>query len=384
MAQKDYYEILGVSKTADEREIKKAYKRLAMKYHPDKNQDNKAEAEEKFKEVKKAYEILTDPQKKAAYDQYGHAAFEHGGAEGGAGYGGGFGGGFSGGGFSGGSFDDIFSDFFGGGQANRAHAASRGDDLQYNISLTLEEAATGVTKEIKVPTWVECDVCHGKGSEKASDVVTCDMCHGTGVVQMRQGFFAVQQECPACHGTGKIIKNPCKKCHGEGRIQKTKTLSVTIPAGVDTGNRIRLSGEGEAGRNGAPAGDLYVQVQIKPNPIFERDGVNLHCEVPINIVVAALGGEIEVPTLTGKVSLKIPSETQTGKVFRLRGKGIKSLRGGTMGDLYCHVVIETPVNLSGKQKSLLKEFGESLATDKSGKHSPKQKNFLDKMKKFFG
>ncbi|QYN43014.1 molecular chaperone DnaJ [Gilliamella sp. ESL0443] len=378
MAKKDYYETLGVSKSATEAEIKKAYKRLAMKYHPDKNQDNKAEAEAKFKEVKEAYEILTDPQKKAAYDQYGHAAFEQG--QGGAG-GGGFGG-F--GGFGGGSaFDDIFSDFFGGGRG-RGQTASRGDDLQYNISLTLEEAASGVSKEIKVPTWVTCDVCHGQGTEKSSDVVTCDTCHGAGVVQMRQGFFAVQQECPTCHGRGKIVKNPCKKCHGEGRIQKTKTLSVTIPAGVDTGNRIRLSGEGEAGLNGAPAGDLYVQVQVKPHAIFERDGTNLHCEIPINIVLASLGGEVEVPTLNGKVSLTIPAETQTGKMFRLRGKGIKSLRGSTVGDLYCHVVVETPVNLTGKQKELLKELGESFKADKNSKHSPKEKSFFDKVKKFFG
>lgn len=378
MAKKDYYETLGVSKSATEAEIKKAYKRLAMKYHPDKNQDNKAEAEAKFKEVKEAYEILTDPQKKAAYDQYGHAAFEQG--QGGAGAGG-FGG-F--GGFGGGSaFDDIFSDFFGGGRG-RGQTASRGDDLQYNISLTLEEAASGVSKEIKVPTWVTCDVCHGQGTEKSSDVVTCDTCHGAGVVQMLQGFFAVQQECPTCHGRGKIVKNPCKKCHGEGRIQKTKTLSVTIPAGVDTGNRIRLSGEGEAGLNGAPAGDLYVQVQVKPHAIFERDGTNLHCEIPINIVLASLGGEVEVPTLNGKVSLTIPAETQTGKMFRLRGKGIKSLRGSAVGDLYCHVVVETPVNLTGKQKELLKELGESFKADKNSKHSPKEKSFFDKVKKFFG
>lgn len=378
MAKKDYYETLGVSKSASEAEIKKAYKRLAMKYHPDKNQDNKAEAEAKFKEVKEAYEVLTDSQKKAAYDQYGHAAFEQG--HGGAG-GGGFGG-F--GGFGGGSaFDDIFSDFFGGGRG-RSQTSSRGADLQYNISLTLEEAAAGVSKEIKVPTWVTCDVCHGQGTEKASDVMTCETCHGAGVVQMRQGFFAVQQECPTCHGRGKVVKNPCKKCHGEGRVQKTKTLSVTIPAGVDTGSRIRLSGEGEAGLNGAPAGDLYVQMQIKPHAIFERDATNLHCEIPINIALASLGGEVEVPTLNGKVSLTIPAETQTGKVFRLRGKGVKSLRGSSIGDLYCHVVVETPVNLTSKQKELLKELGESFKADKSSKHSPKEKSFFDKVKKFFG
>lgn len=376
MAKRDYYEILGISKSADEREIKKAYKRLAMKYHPDKNQDNKAESEEKFKEVKEAYEILTDPKKKSAYDQYGHAAFEQGAGAGGFG-------GFSGGGADfGDAFGDIFSDFFGGGRG-RSQSAARGDDLQYNMTLTLEEAATGVTKEIKVPTWVNCDACHGKGAENPSDIKTCDTCHGSGIVQMRQGFFAVQQECPTCHGRGKTIKNPCKKCHGEGRIQKNKTLSVTIPAGVDTGNRIRLSGEGEAGRNGALAGDLYVQVQVKPHAIFQREGIDLHCEVPINIVLAALGGNVEVPTLNGKVSLAIPAGTQTSKVFRLKAKGLKSLRGGVMGDLYCHVVVETPVNLTSKQKELLNELGNSLHGETSAKHSPKEKSFFDKVKKFF-
>ncbi|MFQ0999808.1 molecular chaperone DnaJ [Gilliamella sp. BG6] len=374
MAKKDYYETLGVSKSASESEIKKAYKRLAMKYHPDKNQDNKAEAEEKFKEVKEAYEVLTDPQKKAAYDQYGHAAFEQG--QGGAGGFGGFGG------FGGGAFEDIFNDVFGTG--GRGQNASRGNDLQYNITLTLEEAAAGVSKEIKVPTLVSCDTCHGQGAEKSSDVVTCNTCHGAGVVQIRQVLWTVQQECPTCHGRGKVVKNPCKKCHGEGRVQKTKTLSVTIPAGVDTGNRIRLSGEGEAGLNGAPSGDLYVQVQVKSHAIFERDGTNLHCEIPINIVLASLGGEVEVPTLNGKVSLTIPAETQTGKMFRLRGKGIKSLRGNAVGDLYCHVVVETPVNLTSKQKELLKELGESFKADKNSKHSPKEKSFFDKVKKFFG
>lgn len=375
MAKKDFYEILGVSRDADEREIKKAYKRLAMKYHPDKNQDDKVNAEAKFKEVKEAYEVLTDPQKKAAYDQYGHAAFEQGA------------GGFGGGGFNGADFGDAFGDIFGeffGGGGRRQQTAARGADLQYNLALTLEEAAAGISKEIKVPTLVECETCHGVGTEKASDVVTCETCRGAGVVQMRQGFFAVQQECPTCHGRGKIIKNPCKKCHGEGRVQKTKTLSVNIPAGVDTGNRIRLAGEGEAGKSGAPAGDLYVQIQVKPHAIFERDGINLHCEIPINIVQASLGGDVEVPTLNGRVSLTIPAETQTGKVFRLRNKGIKSLRGNNIGDLYCHAVLETPVNLTGKQKELLKQLGETFAEDKASKHSPKAKSFFDNVKKFFG
>lgn len=375
MAKKDYYEVLGVSRDANEREIKKAYKRLAMKYHPDKNQDDKANAEAKFKEIKEAYEVLSDAQKKAAYDQYGHAAFEQGAG------GGGFGG-FNNADF-GDAFGDIFSEFFGGG-GRRQQAAARGADLQYNLTLTLEEAAKGVAKEIRVPTLVECDVCHGLGSEKPSDVTTCATCHGSGVVQMRQGFFAVQQECPTCHGRGKIVKNPCKKCHGDGRIEKTKTLSVNIPAGVDTGSRIRLSGEGEAGENGAPAGDLYVQIQIRQHAIFERDGMNLHCEVPINIAMAALGGDVEVPTLDGRVSLTIPAGTQTSKVFRLRGKGIKSLRSSSMGDLFCHVVVETPVDLTARQKELLKELSDTLSSDKNQKHSPKAKNFFDKVKTFFG
>lgn len=370
MAKKDYYEILGVSRDADEREIKKAYKRLAMKHHPDRNQGDK-DSEAKFKEIKEAYEILTDAQKKAAYDQYGHAAFEHGGMGGG-----GFGGG-------GGDFNDIFGDVFGDIFGGRRQRASRGSDLQYNMVLTLEEAVRGVTKEIRIPTLAECDTCHGSGAKAGSSATTCSTCHGAGQVQMRQGFFAVQQTCPTCHGRGKIIKDPCNKCHGQGRVEKTKTLSVKIPAGVDTGDRVRLSGEGEAGENGAPAGDLYVQVQVKPHPIFERDGNNLYCEVPINFAMAALGGEIEVPTLDGRVNLKVPAETQTGKLFRMRGKGVKSVRGGAQGDLLCRVVVETPVKLNDKQKQLLRELEESLGGEKGAKNSPRSKSFLDGVKKFF-
>ncbi|MGL5187298.1 MAG: molecular chaperone DnaJ, partial [Plesiomonas shigelloides] len=314
MAKRDYYEILGVSREADEREIKKAYKRLAMKYHPDRNQGDK-ESEDRFKEIKEAYEILTDAQKKAAYDQYGHAAFEQGGM-GGAG---GFGGGAD---FSD-IFGDVFGDIFGGGR--RSQRASRGADLRYTMELTLEEAVRGVTKEIKVPTMVACDVCDGSGAKAGTKATTCPTCHGAGQVQMRQGFFAVQQTCPTCHGRGQIIQDPCNKCHGEGRVQKTKTLSVKIPAGVDTGDRIRLSGEGEAGEFGAPAGDLYVQVHVKDHPIFKREDNNLYCEVPISFTMAALGGEVEVPTLDGRVNLKIPAETQTGRMFRMRGKGVKSV-----------------------------------------------------------
>lgn len=374
MAKRDYYEVLGISRDADEREIKKAYKRLAMKYHPDRNKDDKS-AEEKFKEVKEAYEILNDPQKKATYDQYGHDAFSQGGGSHG------YGGGFNGADF-GDAFGDIFSEFFGGGSRRQQAQPARGSDLSYRLNLSLEEAANGVEKEIKIPTYVECDSCHGLGAKNASDVVTCATCQGAGQVQMRQGFFAVQKTCPTCHGSGKTIKNPCSKCHGEGRIKKTKTLSVSVPAGVDTGNRIRLSGEGEKGRNGAPAGDLYVEIAIKPHQIFERDGNDLHCEVPIDITMAALGGELEIPTLTGKISLTIPAETQTGKTFRLRGKGIKSLRSHLQGDLYCHITVETPVNLNTKQKELLKQLQDSFTGDNSGKHSPKSKRFLDKIKDF--
>lgn len=371
MAKKDYYEILGVQKGATEQEIKKAYKRLAMKHHPDRNQGNK-ESEAKFKEIKEAYEILTDADKRAAYDQYGHAAFEQGG--------------MGGGGFNGGAdfndiFGDIFGDMFGGGR--RQSRASRGADLQYNLSLTLEEAVRGVEKEIRIPTLTECDTCHGSGAKEGTSPVTCSTCSGSGYVQMRQGFFAVQQPCPTCHGRGKTIKDPCPKCHGQGRIEKTKTLSVKIPAGVDTGDRVRLSGEGEAGEFGAPAGDLYVQVQVKPHAIFQREGNNLYCEVPINFAMAALGGEIEVPTLDGRVNLKVPAETQTDKLFRMRGKGVKSVHGGAQGDLLCRVIVETPVKLNEKQKQLLRELDESFGGVKGSKNSPRSKSFFDGVKKFF-
>ncbi|OAT26084.1 molecular chaperone DnaJ [Proteus myxofaciens] len=374
MAKRDFYEVLGISKTADEKEIKRAYKRLAMKYHPDRNQGDK-DSEIKFKEVKEAYEVLSDSQKRAAYDQYGHAAFEQGG----------FGGQGGGGGFGGADFGDIFGDVFGDifGGGRRQQRAARGSDLQYNMDLTLEEAVRGVSKEIRIPTLETCDKCHGSGAKEGTSAETCSTCHGAGQVHLRQGFFTVQQPCPTCHGRGKVIKEPCSKCHGDGRVERYKTLSVKIPAGVDTGDRIRLSGEGEAGENGAPAGDLYVQVHVRQHHIFERDGNDLYCEVPINFAVAALGGEIEVPTLDGRVKLKIPAETQTGKMFRMKGKGVKSVRTSGIGDLMCRVVVETPVKLNEKQKELMQQLGESFGGQSGEKNTPRSKSFLDGVKKFF-
>jgi molecular chaperone DnaJ len=373
MSKSDYYEVLGVSKDASERDIKKAYKRLAMKYHPDRTAGDK-ELESKFKEVKDAYEVLTDPQKRQMYDQYGHAAFDQNGGGGHGGFGGGHG-------DFGDIFGDVFGDIFGGG-GRRQSRQQRGADLRYNMDLSLEEAVRGKDVEIKVPTWVSCKPCDGSGAKAGSKPKTCTTCHGAGQVQMRQGFFAVQQTCPTCQGTGQIISDPCDSCHGQGRVEKTKTLSVKIPAGVDTGDRIRLSGEGEAGMHGAPAGDLYVQVSVREHPIFQRDGNNLYCEVPIGFTTAALGGEIEVPTLDGRAKLKIPSESQTGKMFRMRGKGVKSVRSGAQGDLICKVVIETPVNLNDRQRELLEELEQSMGKDGS-KNRPKEKGFFDGVKKFF-
>jgi molecular chaperone DnaJ len=369
MSKRDYYEVLGVSQSASEKEVKKAYKKLAMKYHPDRTAGDKAK-EETFKEVKEAYEILNDDQKRAAYDQYGHAAFEQGG------HGGGGGGGF------GQDFGDIFGDIFGGGGGRGRQRQQRGSDLRYNVELSLEDAVKGKSLEIKVPTYVNCEPCDGSGAKPGTSAKTCSTCHGHGQVQMRQGLFAVQQTCPTCGGSGKVITDKCASCYGEGRVKKNKTLSVKIPAGVDTGDRIRLSGEGEAGENGAPAGDLYVQVNVREHEIFVRDENHLYCEVPISFIAAALGGEIEVPTLGGKVKLKVPKETQTGKMFRLRGKGVKSVRSSTTGDLMCKVVIETPVNLSGDQADLLRQLEEKMANS-TKKHSPKETGFFDGVKKFF-
>ena len=378
MSKRDYYEVLGVERGADDKEIKKAYRRLAQKYHPDRNPDDETAAE-KFREVSDAYEVLADGDKRAAYDQFGHAGVD---GQGGGFGGGGFGGAGGAGGFSD-IFGDVFGDIFGGAGGRRGPGgAARGSDLRYNLEIDLEEAVAGTTVDIRVPRLVECDRCHGDCAEPGTSKRTCSTCNGMGQVRMQQGFFAVQQPCPTCHGQGQSVDTPCRKCHGEGRVQETRTLSVKIPAGVDTGDRIRLNGEGEAGVNGGPAGDLYVQVSIKAHAIFERDGRDLYCEVPINFVDATLGGELEVPTLEGRVKLRIPPETQTGKLFRLRGKGVKPVRGGAPGDLMCKVVLETPVNLDEEQKQLLRQFQESLdGTDT--RHSPRKSRWFDGVKKFF-
>jgi molecular chaperone DnaJ len=368
--KRDYYEVLGVAQDASEQEIKKAYRRMAMKHHPDRNPDD-ATSEEKFKEASEAVEVLMDAQKRGAYDQFGHAGLEGQGA-------GGFGGG--GGGF-GSIFEDVFGDIFSGGGGGRGRSqVQRGSDLKYVLDLDLEEAVRGTNPKIKIPTLVECHECHGSGAKKGSAPTNCVQCAGMGQITARQGFFSIQQTCPRCRGTGKMITDPCNKCRGHGRIEEQKTLSVKVPPGVDTGDRIRLSGQGEAGANGGPAGDLYVQVNVRAHPIFTREGENLYCEVPISFVDAALGGELQVPTLDGRVNLKIPEETQTGKLFRLRGKGVNvtQVRGGGIGDLYCRVVVETPVKLSKKQKELLREFdGQS-----NEKQSPKRSNWFEGVKQF--
>ncbi|MEW6762047.1 MAG: molecular chaperone DnaJ [Pseudomonadota bacterium] len=375
MAKRDFYEILGVAKNASEDDIKKSYRKLAMKYHPDRNPDNK-EAEEKFKEVKEAYEMLTNPEKREAYDRYGHAGVD-------PNMGGG-GGGFGAGGF-GDAFGDIFGDIFGGGRGGRGGGGPqvyRGADLRYNLEITLEQAAHGYETTIRVPSWDKCDTCHGSGAKPGTQPVTCTTCHGHGQVRMQQGFFSIQQTCPKCHGSGKIIPEPCAACGGAGRIKRNKTLEVKIPAGIDNGMRIRSTGNGEPGTNGGPSGDLYVEIHIKPHAVFQREGDDLHCEMPISFAKAALGGEIEVPTLTGKVSFTVPEGTQTGKTFRLKGKGIKGVRSGYTGDLFCHVVVETPVKLTDKQKDLLREFDRSTV-EGGAKHSPQSKGWMDKVKDFF-
>jgi len=375
MSKRDYYEVLGASRNASEAELKKAYRRAAQKYHPDRNPDNR-EAEEKFKECKEAYEVLTDSRKRAAYDQFGHAGVDP--SMGGGGYGpAGAGAGFSD------IFGDVFGDIFGGARGGRGgQRVYRGSDLRYNLELSLEDAVAGTEVKIRVPTLVSCEVCGGSGAKKGSEPKTCTTCNGHGQVRMQQGFFSLQQTCPHCHGSGTVISDPCSTCHGKGRVQERKTLSVKVPAGVDTGDRIRLAGEGEAGENGGPPGDLYVQVQVKPHPIFRRDENNLYSDVPIGFVTAALGGELEVPTLNGRVTLKIPPETQTGRMFRMRSKGVKPVRGGPVGDLICRVNVETPVNLTRRQKELLQEFSGEM--DQSGSHhNPQASSWLDGVKKFF-
>jgi|TARA_B110000305_G_scaffold131493_1_gene146888 molecular chaperone DnaJ len=369
MAKRDYYEVLGVEKGATGAEIKKAFRRIAMKFHPDRNSDDK-NSDEKFKEAQEAYEVLGDEEKKSAYDRFGHA-----GVDGNSGGGGGGGAGFSD------VFGDVFGDIFGGGGGRGRAGPARGSDLRYDLKLDLEDAVKGKTVQIDVPTMSHCDPCDGSGARKGSSPVTCTTCGGAGQVRMSQGFFSVQQACPQCRGRGQMISDPCGDCHGQGVVEEHKTLSVKIPAGVDTGDRIRLAGKGEAGPQGGPAGDLYVQMHVRDHSIFVREDANLHCEVPISFAQAALGGEIEVPTLSGKVKLKIPAETQSSKLFRLRGKGVAPVRGGATGDLLCRVVLETPVNLSAEQRSLLEAFDKSLAGN--SKHSPRTDSWFNGVKKFF-
>jgi molecular chaperone DnaJ len=368
MSKRDFYEVLGVAKGTDKKEIKKAFRRMAMKYHPDRNPGDKA-AEASFKEVNEAYEILSDDQKKGAYDQYGHAGVDPN-ARGGAGAG------------FGDVFGDMFGDIFGGAGGGGRSSVQRGSDLRYTMDLNLEQAVRGTTEEIRIPTQVECKPCDGSGAKPGTSSKTCSTCNGQGQVRMQQGFFSVQQACPTCHGNGKVISSPCGSCHGEGRVQEYKTLSVKIPPGVDTGDRIRLTGEGEAGGNGGPSGDLYVQVSVREHKIFTRDGKNLYCEVPISFTDAALGGEIEVPTLDGRVKLKIPEGAQSGKMFRLRGKGVTQVRGGGQGDLMCRVAVETPVHLNKEQKDLLRKFHDTMEATK-GKHSPKKSSWFEGVKNFF-
>jgi molecular chaperone DnaJ len=369
MAKRDYYEVLGLNRDAPEDEIKKAYRKLAMKWHPDRNPDN-PKAEEHFKEAKEAYEILTDGSKRAAYDQFGHAGVDQAAAGAGAGFSGNFAD----------AFGDIFSDIFGGGRTRSS--VYRGADLRYNLEISLEDAARGAETRIRIPAMEECATCHGSGAKTGTSPSTCPTCHGHGQVRMQQGFFSIQQTCPRCHGSGKIVASPCAACGGAGRLKQHKTLSVKIPAGVDEGDRIRLSGEGEAGMNGGPPGDLYVVIHLKPHPVFNRDHNDLHCEMPISFTTAALGGDIEIPTLDGYAKVKVPTGTQTGQMFRLRGKGIKGVRSSSHGDLICHVAVETPVNLTARQKELLTEL-DSINEKDGGRHNPRAKSWMEKVREFF-
>ena len=381
-SKRDYYEVLGLAKNASEEDIKKAYRKFAMKHHPDRNQGEEAKvAEEKFKEGKEAYEMLSDAQKRAAYDQYGHAGVDPNmrgpGGAGGEGFGG----------FAE-AFGDIFGDMFGqGGARGRPGAAGgrqvfRGGDLSYAMEISLEEAAKGKEAQIRIPSWESCDICHGSGAKPGTSAKTCHTCNGQGSVQMRQGFFSVQQTCPTCHGTGRVVPEPCTACQGKGQVKKQKTLEVKIPAGIDDGMRIRSVGNGEPGTNGGPAGDLYIEIRVRKHDIFERDGDDLHCQVPVSFITAALGGEIEVPTLAGKAAIDIPEGTQAGKQFRLRGKGVKGVRASYPGDLYCHIAVETPVKLTEHQRKLLRELEESLKKG-GAKHSPSGESWTDKLKNLF-
>lgn len=374
--KRDYYDVLGVSRGASDDELKKAFRKMAMKYHPDRNQGDQS-AEGKFKEAKEAYDVLSDERKRSAYDQFGHAGVD---PSMGAGAGPG------GPNDLGGIFDEIFGNFgdiFGGrGGPGGPQGGHRGADLRYNLDITLEQAVKGTKTKIRIPTWISCGDCSGSGARAGSTPAQCTDCGGMGQVRIQQGFFTVQQTCPTCGGKGSVIKDPCRKCHGQGRVKDHKTLSVKVPAGVDTGDRIRLTGEGEAGAHGGGSGDLYIQMNVKQHPIFERDGPNLHCEIPVSFTTATLGGEVEVPTLEGRLKLKIPAGTQSGKQFRMRGKGVSSIHARGKGDLICQVAVETPVNLSGEQKDLLKQFDESLG-DNNASHSPKSKSWFDGVKQFF-
>ena len=372
MAKRDYYEVLGVNRDASDEDIKKAYRKLAMKWHPDRNPEN-PKAEEHFKEAKQAYEILSDSKKRSAYDQFGHAGVDPS-SMAGAGAGAVFSG-------FGDVFSDIFGEIFGGGRTGRS-SVFRGADLRYNLEIALEQAAKGFEARIRIPTMAECSTCHGSGAKPGTQPQTCATCRGAGQVRVSQGPFSIAQTCPRCHGNGKTIAHPCATCAGAGRIKHQKTLSVKIPAGVDEGDRVRLSGEGEAGVNGGPPGDLYVQVHLKPHAVFQRDHDDLHCEMPVSFATAALGGEIEIPTLDGSARIKVPAETQSGKTFRLRDKGIKGVRSHSPGDLFCHVVVETPVKLTTRQRELLQEF-ESISQQDAARHNPRAKGWFDKVKEFF-
>jgi molecular chaperone DnaJ len=373
MAKADFYKVLDVPRNASEADIKKSYRRLAMKHHPDRNPGDKA-AEESFKEAKEAYEVLSDAQKRALYDQHGHEGLDAA-RQGGAG-------GFGGGEPFGDIFGDVFGDIFGGARRGGRQQVYRGADLRYEVELDLAQAVFGHALEVDLTKLVECETCHGSGAAKGSNPSQCDTCHGSGQVRVSQGLFTLQQACPHCRGSGRIVRNPCDTCLGQGRVRRHKKLAVKIPAGVDTGDRVRLTGEGEAGRNGGPPGDLYVEVHVRAHPIFEREGANLSCEVPVSFATAALGGSVDVPTLEGEVSLKVPHETQSGRVFRLKGKGIRPVRGGEQGDLYCRVVVETPVKLSAEQKEMLQQLDESLR-GAGTRHAPRQKSFLEGVKRFF-